>query len=402
MGNPGLKRFYSKQPCANVNCFGSGDSLLKHAIFLVTLVAWFPLLTLNALAGYSSMYVFGDSLSATTGSDALPYPYSPGVTGADYWNGRFSNGQVWVEYLAALQGIEFDTNNNFSYFGDASGLVYDNITTGDYFPPPDISTSLYIMWPACSDCFILSLFYTTNAWNQPPLGIPSAMESVSNSVTALYDQGVRTLVLPNSVDITKVPFFVHGATNLLTTDTNLLARTITNIQAQIIIYNSSLATTISQLRTNFPDLALYAPDFYSQFNYLFSHPAVYGVTNVTIDALEDPTLTDKSFNGPGASYMFWDYLHPTTKVHSAVANFVQQIISPLQISRIVRQGGTNHFDLANLPIGRTGALEISTNLLDPNSWSTNTSFVVTGATQSVSLPANVLAKTCFYRLNFPP
>jgi phospholipase/lecithinase/hemolysin len=402
MEKPGQKRFCLRQPCAKGRSFVSGVRPLKYAICLLALVAWFPLLTLNALAGYSSMYVFGDSLSATTGSDSLPYPYAPGVTGADYWNGRFSNGQVWVEYLAALQGIEFDTNNNFSYFGDASALVYNNINTGDYFPPPDISTSLYIMWSACSDCFILSLFYTTNAWDQPPLDIAVFMESVSNSVTTLYNQGLRTLVLPNSVDITKVPFFVYGATNLLTTNADLLARVITNIQAQVVIYNTSLAATISQLRTKLPGLTLYAPDFYSQFNYLYSHPAVYGVTNVTIDALEDPALTDKAFTGPGANYMFWDYLHPTTRVHASVANFVQQIISPLQISRLVSQGGTNRFDLANLPIGRTGALEVSTNFLDPNGWSTNVSFVVTGATQSVYLPASSQAKTSFFRLNFSP
>ena len=77
-----------------------------------------------------------------------------------------------------------------------------------------------------------------------------------------------------------------------------------------------LATAIGQLRAQYPDLTIYAPDFYTQFNFFLSHPEIYGITTTGIDALEDPALTDKSFNGPGANYLFWDYLHPTTKVHA--------------------------------------------------------------------------------------
>lgn len=385
---------YFKPVTGHVKCIWS------HVAALLWLLLWAP----NGLAGYTSIYVFGDSLSATAGSDMLPYPFSPGVTGANYWDGRFSNGQVWVEYLAALQGVPFDTNNNYSYFGGASPLAYNNIVAGNYFPPADAATSLYIIWSACSDCFVLSLFDFTNSWTVPMLGgvdIAYAMESVSNSVTALYGQGVRTLILPNSVDVTKVPFFVYGATNLLTSDTTLLAQVITNIQAQIPIYNAALAATVTQLRSQYPDLTLYAPDFYGQFNFIYSHPDIYGVTNVAIDALEDPAVIDKSFTGPGANHMFWDYLHPTTMVHAAVANYVQQIISPMRINAFERQGSSLRFDLTNLPLGRTGLLESTTNILSPGAWTTCAPVVVTGTTQTVFISTNGMGTSCFYRLDFP-
>src|ERR1019366_255219 len=139
--------------------------------------------------------------------------------------------------------------------------------------------------------------------------------------------------------------------------------------------------TIQQGRDRHPDLTIYAPDLYAQFAFLFTHPALYGLTKTGVDALNDPSLTDKSFTGPGADYVFWDGLHPTTKVHGFIADFVQALISPVRITRLSRTGGSDQFDLENLPIGRIGILQSTTNLLDPVAWTDSSSIIVTGATQ---------------------
>jgi hypothetical protein len=99
--------------------------------------------------------------------------------------------------------------------------------------------------------------------------------------------------------------------------------------------------------------------------------------------------------------MFWDYLHPTTKVHAAVANYVQQIISPMRINAFERQGSSLRFDLTNLPLGRTGLLESTTNILSPGAWTTCAPVVVTGTTQTVFISTNGMGTSCFYRLDFP-
>jgi hypothetical protein len=241
--------------------------------------------------------------------------------------------------------------------------------------------------------------YGTNAWSE---GISNAMVNVSSVVDVLYSQGVRTLILPNSVDISKVPFFNYTAGSL-GADTNTVAPLVTSVHAQVAQFNAALAVTINQLRAKYPELTLYAPDFYSQFDFLFTHPAVYGVAKTNIDALEDTSLADKSFNGPGANYLFWDYLHPTTRVHAAVADFVQQIVSPApRISQLTPQGGSDRFALENLPAGRTGSLESTTNLLNPAGWTARASIVVTGATQTVRISTNGLGNPCFFRLQFTP
>jgi phospholipase/lecithinase/hemolysin len=369
--------------------------LILHRRFWILLVL--AVCQAGSAAQFSSMYVFGDSLSAVTGG-GTQYPPPNGTSADNYFQGRFSNGKVWVEYLAAEQGIPFNTNNDYSNFGDSSLEVYQNIIYGNYYPPPDIGTSLYILWASCSDCFVLAAFDGTNSWSAD---INQALSSISNVVQVFYQQGVRTLILPNSVDISAVPFFTYTATNL-TGGTNDPIPDLLVYRARVQEYNSALATQLPQWRAACPGLTLIAPDFYSQFNFLLSHPGVYGLTQESIDALEDTALPDKSFTGPGANYVFWDYLHPTTKVHQYVADFVQTIATPPRITQFVRAGATYRFELAGLPLGRTGRLESNTNLLSAGGWATRASIAVTGATQTISISTNGLPAPCFFRLSFPP
>jgi phospholipase/lecithinase/hemolysin len=344
------------------------------------------------------MYVFGDSLSATSGG-GLGYPPPAGTSADNYYQGRFSNGKVWPEYLAQQLGIAFDTNHDYSFFGDTSYDLSNNIVFGNYYPPADIATSLYVLWTGCSDCFLMAVVDGTNSWTEH---INEAMTNLAAAVELLYGQGVRTLVLPNSVDISRVPFFTYTAASL-GADTNLAAQLAASGHQQVPLYNAALARMAAQEQARHPDLALYAADFYSQFNLILNNPGGYGVTNILVDALEDPGLTDKSFNGPGANYLYWDYLHPTTKVHSAIANSVLAIVvtgGGPRISLFTRRGSANQFSFANLPVGKTGALEVATNLTAATTWRPVVSIVVTQAVQTVSISTN-LGRAGYFRLHFP-
>ena len=372
----------------------------NKAWFGLLLLLWMRLLTQDAGAGFSSMYVFGDSLSATSGG-GLEYPPPPGASFANYWEGRFSNGRVWVEYLAAQQGIPFETNNNFSSFGHNSGTVFNDITYGNYYPPPDIATSLFVIWSVSSDCFTYGMITAdSNEWSW---AISNSMQRIGAVVDLLYGQGVRTMVMPNAVDISRVPFFTYTLTNQ-TSATNDLTTYLEALRADIQRFNAAFAVEMDRARANHPGLSLYSPDFFTQFNFLLDNPGLYGVTKTEIDALEDPALTDKSFNGPGANYLFWDYLHPTTKVHAAVADFVLQSLAPPgpRIAAFMRAGASNRFDFVNLPIGHTAVLESATNLGNSVTWATNASLSITAATQTLFLSTNGLGKTRFFRLKISP
>ncbi len=357
------------------------------------------LLTLQAWAGFSSMFVFGDSLSAVSGG-GTQYPPPPGTSVDNYWNGRFSNGRVWVEYLADLEGITLNTNNDYSWFGGGSGSIQKTLVGGNFFPPPDFANALCIFWPACSDCFALTLFAGTNSW-APTLAELGSYETAA--VGLLYTQGMRTVLIPNAVDISVVPFFTHTLEAL---GIGALAPygipSLATIHTNVIQYNAVLATAIGQMRAQYPDLTIYAPDFFTQFSFFLSHPEIYGITTTSIDALEDPALTDKSFDGPGADYLFWDYLHPTTKVHQYMATVAQQAMSLPMIGHLSLQNSTYRLDLAYLPIGRTGTVESTSNLVPQTTWTPRASILVTNTTQPVFVSTNGLGSRCFFRLHFPP
>src|SRR5215831_1356590 len=72
---------------------------------------------------FSRIVVFGDSLSDTgnfyslTGNQLPPSPYS---------NGRFSNGSLWVEYLADDLGMQVLQEDNYAVAGATTGHLNSN------------------------------------------------------------------------------------------------------------------------------------------------------------------------------------------------------------------------------------------------------------------------------------
>ena len=75
---------------------------IYHVKWLVRITAGllsFGPLVFPARAAFTSLYVFGDTVSSTT-SNVLSYPES-----TFYYGQRFSNGRAWVEVLAQRQGL---------------------------------------------------------------------------------------------------------------------------------------------------------------------------------------------------------------------------------------------------------------------------------------------------------
>ena len=318
------------------------------------------------------MYVFGDSISTTTNN----------VTGStNYFGERYCNGPVWVEILAQRQGIPFYGSNNISFFGNNSAELTN--LTQEFVPPSDADTSLFVVWVSAGDIFLNYLLNSTNAaaWTD---AISSAMTNTLQSIQNLYAKGARIFVMPNVVDISQVPLLSAQSSS----DKAFL-------RARCLDYNAAFTGMLNQARAALTDATIYEPDLFGQFDSLLTDPAAYGLVNPGVDALSDTNIPDKSFNGPGANYVFWDSLHPTSKVHELLADGVQQILSPLRIGGLIRTGNTNHLMLVNLPIGKTGVLESGTNF---TSWTTNVSISATGMVQSLDVLANDPYR--FYRLKF--
>lgn len=337
--------------------------------------------TALSAGAFTSLHIFGDAASTTTN----------GPGGVSYYGRSYSNGRVWVEVLAQRQGLNYVTNQNWSFFGHYHFNLVTNAS--NYTPPSDVSTALYVVWINNAD-FVwnienLAPFNATKlaAWTN------SMNQSLSNhslSIQTLYNKGVRTLIMPNVADLGKVPSYVY-----------LDAASKTFIRQRTIDYNTAFAARLQQARTNFANLTIYSADIFALLDDVVAHAGNYGLTNAlyqgqSVAALDDPALVNKALNGPGTNHIFWDYLDPSAKFHAVIADYVLQTNFPVRIKDITKAGVDPQLVIANTPIGRNGVVERSTNFLN---WSTAQTFSSTSLTQTVSVPASGAAE--FYRLRFP-
>ncbi len=104
-------------------------------------------LPLSTLAGpFSSMFVFGDSLSDTGNLSVLTGGAQPGNT-QPYFNGRFSDGPLWVEGLASGLGL---TGQAASVFAGGNNYAFAGARTGLDTSPPGVLAQAVGLWGAGS------------------------------------------------------------------------------------------------------------------------------------------------------------------------------------------------------------------------------------------------------------
>lgn len=340
-------------------------------------------MVLSSSAAFSSLYVLGDSVSSTTNDpgDHVYYYCTNGL--------RYSNGRVWVEVLAQRQGLVSDTNKNWSYFGHYSSQLPGQINS---FNPPDASTALVVVWVNNADFVgdMTDIYPSQNltTWSN---AIALSLTNHFKVITNLYAKGVRTLILPTAVDVTKIPQY-SGISPQTAKDF---------IRQRVVDFNSRFVVMSTNLMTSLPGLRIYVPDVFSLLDDVLANAANYGLTNAllqghTIDVIGDDTLLNKTLNGPGTNYIFWDYQAPTAKFHAVIADYVQQLIAPPALSGIISGASGNSLIAANVPIGRNGVVETSTNFLN---WTVLQNFTSTTVTQTISVPAGGAQQ--FYRLRYP-
>ena len=327
---------------------------------------------LPAQTAFTSLYVFGDGVSTTTNNN-------PG--GGSYYQHRFCNGRVWVEVLAQRQGLPIGGSNNCSYFGQYTTELLKNINK--FTPPADVATALFVVWVCDADLVFDITPYesapATYSWSD---AINQSQTNLQKAIQNLYAKGARTLIMPNAVDLTKVPAYAPSDGG------PVIRQAITN-------YNIALNATLSNALVSFPDLVIYEPDFFSLLDDIAAHSTNYGLTHPNTDALTffgNPSLT----NSAAVNFVWWDDSDPSAKTHMWMADLVQQLLSPAQFTHFTRLGASNQLDMASIPIGEDGFVEASSNLV---SWATAANIDSTNLTQSILVPA--AGPLQFYRLRFP-
>ena len=354
---------------------------MKALVRWTVIILLFASAAFSAPAAFTGLYAFGDGVCTTTNNTYVPTLYL-------YYGNRFSNGRIWIEVLAQRQGLPYITNNNLSYYGQYSVNLVTNV--GNFTAPTNVSTALFIVWVSdadlVSDMQLINPLTDTNQWTN---ALNRSLTNQLNAVQILYNKGVRTLIIPNGVDITEIPKFDQtvGSTRNI-------------IRPLIINFNAALTAALNNLAATNPGLKIYVPDVFSLFDNVLTNAASYGLTNVlsrgqSIDATDDGQT---SLTGPGENFIFWDPTDPTARLHEVIGDYIQQFISPVQISALAPLAGSNRLDVINFPAGLNGFVDGTTNV-PPTNWLAVQSFTNAGTTQSIFLP--VYSPQYFYRLRFP-
>lgn len=265
------------------------------------------------------IYTFGDSLSDVGNVfNATSQVNNVGTPPPPYFNGRFSNGPVWVDYLAQRLKLEpvpyttllpgaFSSPNgiNYAFGGSSSGLnnaIYPTAPFPGMLAQVNLFTSsltanqqqanpksLYIVWAGAND------YLSGNVTNpQQPV------DNISNAITALAAAGAKNIMVLNLADMGKLP-----GTRLTPLSAQLT--TLTNA------HNLKLASAIATLNRSLPSVNIIPVDVNTLIKTVVKFPGVFGFTNVT-----EACFKNNAVCATPNSYLFWDDVHPTTMAHKQV------------------------------------------------------------------------------------
>jgi outer membrane lipase/esterase len=277
---------------------------MSHRCLYPFLAACGFLAAASAAHAQSAIYVFGDSYS-DVGNDYYvsslagePTPLSP-----PYYEGRFSDGPLWVEYLAQAAGLPLtpseEGGTDFA-FGGAELLAPVSTALG---PIPSVEQqvaeylqltngkadphALYVLTGGGND--ILNAIGT----NASPLALGTKIGATLGALElALRAAGAKHFLLPNLLNVGVLPAaaadpgFAQAATEA--------ANAVLATQAHLPAYSQGVDVS--------------RPDTYLLFEGIVEFPQFFGFKNVTTPCLN---LSQLSICSDPVQTLWWDAEHPT-------------------------------------------------------------------------------------------
>ncbi len=253
----------------------------------------------------SAINTFGDSLSDVGNLYDLSGGTIPNAD--DYFEGRFSNGPVWVEYLAASYGLSVAPSrtggDNYAFGGASTGQallppgINRQVSAFTATSPPASASALFVVWGGANDYLGGATLAAT------------VVNNLASAISTLYADGARHFLVPNLADLGRAPS---------TMGTPEAAQ----LTALTLQHNALLASTLGLLSQANPGIETTLLDVYTLFEQAVANPSSFGFTNVTDACLDNLACTDPD------QYLFWDGLHPTTAGHQFLADFAVAALVP--------------------------------------------------------------------------
>lgn len=137
----------------------------------------------------------------------------------------------------------------------------------------------------------------------------------------LFEQGYRNFILFNLPDFSLTPRYQKESES-----------TRQHIKQVVEFFNAQLTAGIAEFRQNHDDCDLLEFDVYQEFNSTYSSPEKYGfskelLTHNLSDDKKSAYVPTSGIAPKDTEYMFWNDVHPVSKVHEALA---EKLIEKIQ------------------------------------------------------------------------
>ncbi|KAJ1284546.1 hypothetical protein BS78_03G212400 [Paspalum vaginatum] len=330
----------------------------------------------QAFACYPRVFSFGDSL-ADTGNHRFFYindsdpvlrlPY--GETYFHRATGRFSDGRIILDFIAAAVGLpfvrpylsgrradDFERGANFAV-GGATALAPDFFRDRGFDVGDVAHLDMEMKWfremldllcpgdlAGCSDMMNRSLFLVGeiggNDYNLPLLSrapfenvvtfVPIVIAKVASIITELIGLGAKTLVVPGNLPIGCIPSYLLAFQSDENEDYEPDTGCIRWLNEFARYHNKLLIEELEKLRKLHPGVTITYADYYGAAMEVFVSPEQYGIDYPLVaccGAGEPYGVSPNVRCGLGAyrlcrnpeKYGSWDGLHPSEAVYRAIA-----------------------------------------------------------------------------------
>ncbi len=259
-----------------------------------------------ASAAFSNAFFFGDSLSDTGNVYTV---FGAGYVPAPYYNGRFSDGPVWVEHLAA--GIGHADAAKASALGGNNYAFGGALTGGGSIPSVLAQIGSFSSNVAVADANALYVVVAggndmraARSGNPANIGAAAvaATDNLKTALSTLAAKGAKNILVANLPDLGVTPEAVMlGLTATSTQATNAF----NSLMGGVVSYGQGLGLNMS-----FFDFAGLASTV--RADALNNGGALYGITNATT-----PCGTFQFSPGTSCAVsQFSDALHPSAVSHA--------------------------------------------------------------------------------------
>ena len=271
----------------------------------------------------NNLLVFGDSLSdmGNAKNSILNVPDVP-----PYWQGRFSNGQVWIEYVSQAYGLSttigsgISSGDNRAFGGSQTGAGYS------YVLLPNVGTQInnYIanVQSTISPNDVVSLWSGGNDFLYGTANSDTIVANMESHIRELNAVGASQFIIPNLPPLEKTPEILGRSQSQQN-----------NIASEVVAYNQKLTTLISDISAEL-GLTIDYIDAWTLFNNIVDNSQALGIVNTQDSAcsasttlLPLPICNSASTLVPNPDeFLFFDKAHPTRVMHKFISHFAIQSI----------------------------------------------------------------------------